>query len=379
MGDGRAKHLASSGCAGGRGLILVVLGLAGSALAAGSPIATTRGGLPQVSDAPIGSPAVTGLLGRSTFSITGAFSQHDGTDQHLPPTQQNIELVSKLEMVTPGYRCVSDDTAGDAVVPGQIADVAVHKGYAYLNSWAEDRRCMRGGMFIVDINNPTTSAAGRASFRRCEGPLPRRGRARRHAEHAGVPGRRAGGQQRAVLELRLHQSRTPAHGRLRPLRRDRTRATPETLVQGIGDTGPERRARWAPTRRPKSSHSTSSSGRTTRDGHSSCSSTTSSCTTLTSSRSPTRRIRGRSGSSTLLSSRGPGRGHHGLGAALRRSACFLHDMVVKKIGDRLHHAGRLLGRGLRDGRRHKPRRPDRSSATRRFDGFRSASRASTRP
>src|SRR5919106_1678498 len=39
------------------------------------------------------------------------------------------------------------------VVPGQIADVAVHDGYAYLNSWDEPS-CTRGGTYIVDINDP---------------------------------------------------------------------------------------------------------------------------------------------------------------------------------------------------------------------------------
>jgi hypothetical protein len=39
------------------------------------------------------------------------------------------------------------------VRPGQIADVAVHKGYAYLNSW-DDPNCEGGGTYIVDIRNP---------------------------------------------------------------------------------------------------------------------------------------------------------------------------------------------------------------------------------
>ena len=36
---------------------------------------------------------------------------------------------------------------------GQIADVAVYKGYAYLNSW-DDPDCARGGTYVVDIRNP---------------------------------------------------------------------------------------------------------------------------------------------------------------------------------------------------------------------------------
>ena len=36
---------------------------------------------------------------------------------------------------------------------GQIADLAVHKGYAYLNSW-DDPDCRGGGTYVVDIRNP---------------------------------------------------------------------------------------------------------------------------------------------------------------------------------------------------------------------------------
>ncbi len=36
---------------------------------------------------------------------------------------------------------------------GQIADLAVHKGYAYLNSW-DDPNCEGGGTYVVDIRDP---------------------------------------------------------------------------------------------------------------------------------------------------------------------------------------------------------------------------------
>ena len=38
---------------------------------------------------------------------------------------------------------------------GQIADLAVHKGFAYLNSW-DDPDCDRGGVYVVDIRDPAT-------------------------------------------------------------------------------------------------------------------------------------------------------------------------------------------------------------------------------
>jgi hypothetical protein len=39
------------------------------------------------------------------------------------------------------------------VNPGQIADVGVHKNWAYLASW-DDPSCQRGGTHIVDIRDP---------------------------------------------------------------------------------------------------------------------------------------------------------------------------------------------------------------------------------
>jgi hypothetical protein len=64
---------------------------------------------------------------------------------HLPPTQQNVELVSKLNLIHP--------QTGAPVIPEQIADVSVHKGHAYLNSW-DSATCQGGGTFVVDIRDP---------------------------------------------------------------------------------------------------------------------------------------------------------------------------------------------------------------------------------
>jgi hypothetical protein len=71
--------------------------------------------------------------------------QHNTLFGHLPPTQQNVELVGKLNLIHP--------ETGQPVVEGQIADVAVHKGYAYLNSW-DSLTCQGGGTFVVDVRNP---------------------------------------------------------------------------------------------------------------------------------------------------------------------------------------------------------------------------------
>ena len=65
--------------------------------------------------------------------------QHGGNSGHLPARSENFEFVSKLKL--------------SGVTPESIADVAVHKGYAYLNSWNEPT-CTRGGTYIVDIRDP---------------------------------------------------------------------------------------------------------------------------------------------------------------------------------------------------------------------------------
>ena len=69
--------------------------------------------------------------------------QHGGAEGHLLPVQRNVRLVSKLEPTAP---------FGD-IVPGQIADLAVHDTTAYLNSW-QDPNCERGGTYVVDIRRP---------------------------------------------------------------------------------------------------------------------------------------------------------------------------------------------------------------------------------
>jgi hypothetical protein len=73
----------------------------------------------------------------------GSGGQHGSESGHLPARRENFELVSKLELT---------GRFGD-VTPESIADVAVHKGFAYLNSWNEPT-CQRGGTYIVDIREP---------------------------------------------------------------------------------------------------------------------------------------------------------------------------------------------------------------------------------
>jgi hypothetical protein len=65
--------------------------------------------------------------------------QHDGPDGHLPPAQENVQLVSKLELKN--------------VEPDKIADVGVFDGYAYLAAWG-GASCKYNGVHVVDVRDP---------------------------------------------------------------------------------------------------------------------------------------------------------------------------------------------------------------------------------
>jgi hypothetical protein len=69
--------------------------------------------------------------------------QHGSPVGHLPSARENVELVAKLEPTR----------QFGSIVPEQIADLTVHEGFAYLNSWAEPT-CSKGGVYVVDIRNP---------------------------------------------------------------------------------------------------------------------------------------------------------------------------------------------------------------------------------
>ena len=86
-------------------------------------------------------------LGHPTISSDGAIAddgdrdahQHGDTAGHLPATSDGVQLVSKLALKN--------------VVPGKIADVGVHNGYAYLAAWGVET-CQYNGVHVVDIRNP---------------------------------------------------------------------------------------------------------------------------------------------------------------------------------------------------------------------------------
>ena len=179
------------------------------------------------------SAAVQVLRGRtrSVFSVTGN-AHHDGTAQHLPPAQHNIELVGEREVNTPaGLRI--DGTEAEPVLPGQIADLAVYKDHAYLNSWAEET-CERGGTFVMDISNPASPQ--QVGFLPA---LPER----YHGEGAHVVTLDTPAFQGDLLAVNNESCNPPDDDALGLGGFDLYDVTdpsnPSTFVQGVGDTGPE--------------------------------------------------------------------------------------------------------------------------------------------
>jgi hypothetical protein len=89
------------------------------------------------------------------LGTTSPFARHHLRD-HLPPVRENIDVVGKLQLSTPAQYRTAENF--DELAEGQIADVAVYKQAAYLNSWGlpveEDGTCDRGGFFSVDISDP---------------------------------------------------------------------------------------------------------------------------------------------------------------------------------------------------------------------------------
>lgn len=70
----------------------------------------------------------------------GHHSQHGGEDGHLPAASENLRLVGKRKVGHLGE--------------GRVADVGVHKGYAYLTAF-RDPACKQGGVYVMDIRNPS--------------------------------------------------------------------------------------------------------------------------------------------------------------------------------------------------------------------------------
>ena len=130
---------------------ILLLALSGSALAAQPAQRKAADAAPPWVNSGLQSGATAALTGRSGFA-----RQHGGAADHLPAVRENIDLVGRLKLDTPAqYRTPEHNKP---VEEGQIADLAIYKQAAYLNSWQEpeeaDGTCHRGGFFSADISNP---------------------------------------------------------------------------------------------------------------------------------------------------------------------------------------------------------------------------------
>ena len=177
---------------------------------------------PSVSAARVLNPG-----GRSAFSA----GQHGASTDHLPATRNNIDLVGKLALKTPDAYKTAEFP--EDLLPGQIADVAVYKNHAYLNSWSEPS-CRRGGTFIADISNP--AAPQQTGF------LPALAN-RYHGEGAHVISLDTPTFKGDLLVVNNEPCDAPDDDQFGlggfDLYDVTNPAAPKTFVQGFGDTGPD--------------------------------------------------------------------------------------------------------------------------------------------
>ena len=185
----------------------------GSAAPAGT---TNRGGSDRAAYTVTG-----GVAPGSAASAFAGDAQHGGAVGHLPGSSANVDLVGRLEPTSPF----------GPVVEGQIADVAVFKSFAYLNSWNE-ATCSKGGVYVADIRNPTKPS--QVSFIPA---LPKN----YHGEGAqgiSVANRTFTGDVLAVNNETCGDTTVGGGFDLYDVTDPRT---PRVLVQGFGDTGAEGR------------------------------------------------------------------------------------------------------------------------------------------
>jgi hypothetical protein len=85
---------------------------------------------------PAGTPSSDGAIDNPQ-ATHGHDAQHDGEGGHLPAVDENVDVVSKLDL---------------GVEPGKIADVAVYGNHAYLAAWG-GVGCERTGFYVADISD----------------------------------------------------------------------------------------------------------------------------------------------------------------------------------------------------------------------------------
>jgi hypothetical protein len=97
-------------------------------------IALVPGATAQTSPAPSGEDA--------DFYYSHHTNQHGGVGGHLPPVQENVDLVSKLKLTN----------AADDVSDVSALQAPNGKWYAYVGDWGA--KCASGGVNVVDVSNP---------------------------------------------------------------------------------------------------------------------------------------------------------------------------------------------------------------------------------
>lgn len=83
--------------------------------------------------------------GKEIHDQSGHEAQHGGTGGHLPAGSDNVTLVGQVDLTD--------------VAEGRIADVGIHKGYAYLGAFRQDtctgpENVIDGGVYVVDVRDP---------------------------------------------------------------------------------------------------------------------------------------------------------------------------------------------------------------------------------
>ena len=85
-------------------------------------------------------PASTDGATDSAVVASHANHKHGGQDGHLPGSSSGLSLVGQMR--------INQDTEG------RVADVAVHKGHAYVAAF-NDGDCQKGGVYVFDIRTLT--------------------------------------------------------------------------------------------------------------------------------------------------------------------------------------------------------------------------------
>ncbi|HSH21816.1 MAG TPA: hypothetical protein VK992_04250, partial [Candidatus Caenarcaniphilales bacterium] len=70
--------------------------------------------------------------------------QHGESDGHLPPVQRNVEVIGKVDL----FELLEK--------PGRVSDVAGFGNYAYLGAFYEPDCAEPGGVFVIDISDPSS-------------------------------------------------------------------------------------------------------------------------------------------------------------------------------------------------------------------------------